>query len=222
MRVLAIAVHPDDETLGCGGTLLRHVAAGDEIHWLLLTSAHEPDFSAARIAQQAEQVEAVRSAYPFTTLTWLKWPTTRLAEMPFNELIRSMRGAVDALKPGLVYVPNRSDVHSDHRVASQVVQSVTKSFYMRQLGIKRILACEVLSETDGAPALPENMFLANIYHDISTTARQKLEIMRLFESEVHAGPMPRGLSAIEALARFRGATVGVEYAEAFMLIREIN
>ena len=69
MNVLSIAVHPDDETLGCGATLLKHAAAGAELHWLVVTAATEPSYSAAAIAQQAEQVEAVRQAYPFSSLT---------------------------------------------------------------------------------------------------------------------------------------------------------
>lgn len=222
MDVLAIAVHPDDETLGCGGTLLRHLASGDTIHWLVVTATTVPDFSAERIQTQERQIAAVREAYGFASMQWLRFPSTRLETLPVNALIGAMREAIAAVRPEVVYVPNRSDVHSDHRVVFEASMAVLKSFYMRSLGVRRVLACEVPSETDAGPALAEQAFVPNVFVDVSETLRQKLRIMGdVFESELQGPFMPRGLSALEALARHRGAAIGVEFAEAFMLMREI-
>jgi LmbE family N-acetylglucosaminyl deacetylase len=221
MKVLAIAVHPDDETLGCGGTLLKHIKNGDEVHWLLLTSAQRPKFSDEMIAQQKRQIEAVLEAYPFSGFDWIKLATTELEMLALNDIIEPIKKVVEKIRPELIYIPNRSDVHSDHRVSFQACMAVMKSFYMKSLGIKKILACEVISETDAAAPLPENIFLPQIFNDVSKEHKRKLEIMALFESELHPGFMPRSLSSIEAFARYRGSTIGVEYAEAFMLIREI-
>lgn len=221
MKVLSVAVHPDDETLGCGATLLKHSAQGDTLHWLLVTAATRRDFSKEQVAKQERQIKAVSKAFPFDSLDWLKVPSTRLAELPFNHLVNAIREVVEQLRPEIIFVPNRSDAHSDHRIAFAAIQAVVKSFYMLKLGVRQILSCEVLSETEAATPLPENAFLPNVYVDVSATLQGKIDIMRLYRTELHAEPLPRTESAIRALARFRGATIGVEHAEAFMLIREI-
>lgn len=222
MNVLAVAVHPDDETLGCGGTLLRHAAGGDALHWLIVTAAQAPEYTEDQAGEQAKQVEAVRAAYPFATLHWLKFPSTRLDTVPLNELVEAIRRVIEEVRPETVFVPNRSDAHSDHRIVFQASLAALKSFYMRSLNVSRLLAYETLSETDAAPPLPENAFLPTVFMDVSATLERKSQIMRLYQSELQAKGLPRSLSALRALARYRGATVGVEYAEAFMLIRECN
>jgi LmbE family N-acetylglucosaminyl deacetylase len=220
MRVLSIAVHPDDETLGCGGTLLKHAAAGDEIHWLIVTAAAAPQWSAEVIDRQRQQIEAVEGAYPFRSLSWLKLPTTQLDHLPLGDLVAAIRERVAAVRPEVVYIPNRSDAHSDHRVVFSASMAVLKSFYLPSLGVRKVLACEAPSETDAAPALAENAFVPNVFVGVSATFARKQEIFALFASEVHEGFGPRGISAVEALARHRGAAVGVQYAEAFMLMLE--
>ena len=140
MRVLTISVHPDDETLGCGGALLNYAAAGDSLHWLLLTACQHPQYTAQQIKTQEEQVYAIERAYPFETLDWPKFPTTQLDLVPFNELVKAIRSTVERLRPDIVFVPNRSDVHSDHRITFQATLAVLKSFYMRSLGVKRFVS----------------------------------------------------------------------------------
>lgn len=222
MHVLAIAVHPGAETLGCGGTLFRHAAAGDVIHWLIVTATTAPDFSSERIATQERQIAAVTEAYGFASTRWLRFPSTRLETVPKNTLIGAMRDAVAEVHPEVIYMPNRSDVHSDHRVVFETCMSVLKSFAMSSLGVRRILACEVPSETDCGPAVAEGAFVPSTFIDVSATLRRKLRIMdEVFETEQQGKFMPRGGSALEALARHRGATIGVEFAEAFALMREI-
>ena len=93
---------------------------------------------------------------------------------------------------------------------------------MRKQGVRRILANEAISETDASSSVVKNKFNPNVFIDVSATIERKLQIFSLYKSEVHPEPLPRSLSAIRALARYRGATVGVEYAEAFMLLWEIG
>ena len=222
MDIMAIAVHPDDETLGAGGALLKAQAAGHRIHWVLLTAALEPDCSAEIIGAQQRQIDAAREAWGFSSFHWFKLPAARLETLPLGDIIGPIEQAVSQVRPHTVYIPHAGDVHSDHRVAAAACHAVTKSFYMRKHGIQRVLAMEVLSETDAAPQLAAHAFLPTVWEDISDHLERKLEIMALFENQVHPDPFPRGLSALKALARVRGATIGVEYAEAFQLIREIT
>jgi LmbE family N-acetylglucosaminyl deacetylase len=221
-NIMVIATHPDDETLGCGGTLLKLAQRGTLLQWLLVTAAHSPNYSGDQIATQAVQVENVRQAYPFESLTWLKYPTTRLDTIALDSLIVALHKCLAQVRPVWVFIPNRSDVHSDHRVVFQALSAVLKPIYMRSLGVKRVLACEVISETEAAPPLPENAFLPTVFMDVGETFERKMEIMGLYKTEVQSEPLQRSPSAIRAQARLRGATIGVEYAEAFMLIREIE
>jgi N-acetylglucosamine malate deacetylase 1 len=221
MNVLSVSVHPDDETLGCGATLLKNSAGGNALHWLLVTAAVPPEYSKAQITAQRRQIQAVRDAYPFEQLHWLKLPTTRLESIPLNQIVGRIRDVVEQVRPHTVYVPHRGDVHSDHRVVHEAVMAVTKSFHMRKYGIRRVLACEVLSETDAAYPEVGRAFLPNVLVDVTATFERKIEIFGLFKTETQQGSLPRHESALRALARLRGASIGVEYAEAFMLLREI-
>jgi len=124
------------------------------------------------------------------------------------------------VKPEIIYCLNRSDAHSDHRITFDAVMACTKSF--RYPFIKKVLLYECISETEFAPALPEKAFIANYFVDISEHFIGKLEVMRLYRSELGEHPFPRSERNIEALATFRGASVGVEYAEAFQLIKYID
>lgn len=124
------------------------------------------------------------------------------------------------VKPEIIYCLNRSDAHSDHRITFDAVMACTKSF--RYPFIKRVLMYECISETEFAPNLPEKTFLPNYFVDITPFQAEKLEIMKIYESEIGEHPFPRSLRNMEALATFRGATVGVDYAEAFQLIKFID
>jgi LmbE family N-acetylglucosaminyl deacetylase len=221
MKVLAIAAHPDDETLGCGGTLLKHRKAGDELYWLVVTRAQTPEWPEETLKRKADEVRQVGEAYGAERVFELGLPTTKLDAMPQVELINNIRTVVDEVKPGIVFVTHEGDVHGDHRAVFGATMSVLKPFYMAQLGVHRVLSYETLSSTDAAPNTPGRTFLPTVFSDITDYCDQKLEIMSLYQTEIHPDPMPRGPSAIRAQARYRGAAIGVEYAEAFTLIREL-
>jgi len=221
MKVLAIAAHPDDETLGCGGTLLKHRAAGDQIYWLIVTKAYEPEWTAAVLKQKSEEIREVTQAYGVEQCFELGFPTTLLDTVPQVELIGKIRDAISQVKPDLVYVTHEGDVHTDHRTVFSATMSVLKPFYMAELGVRRVLSYETLSSTEAAPGTPERAFVPNVFSDITTYSDRKLEIMNLYKSEIQSDLMPRSESAVRAQARYRGAAIGVEYAEAFKLIREL-
>lgn len=221
MKILVIAPHPDDETLGCGGTLLRHKAEGAEMHWIVVTSTFEPQWHADYIEKKSREVDAVASAYAMSSLQKLAFPTTKLDEISMSDLIDGMRKAIENVRPDIVYMIHDGDVHTDHHAVFTAAMSVMKTFYMKKLGIKRILSFETLSSTEAAPAQFYRYFIPSVYVDISEFIDQKLKIMAMYESESQPDPYPRGQSAIRSLARYRGASIGSEYAEAFMLIREI-
>lgn len=219
MKILVISVHPDDEALGCGGTILKHNNQGDELYWMIITKTDELiGFSKEFIRNRENQIEAVSKAYNFKKLYELGFLTTKLHTVDFSDLIDTISKVINEVKPEIIYMNNRSDIHTDHQVAAKAIMSCTKSF--RYPFIKKVLMYECISETEIAPALPENLFIPNVYSDITEFIDKKLEIMKIYESEVQEPPMPRSLDNIRSLARYRGASCGVNYAEAFMLLRE--
>jgi len=220
MNVLFISVHPDDETLGCGGTILKHVEQGDCVYWLIITGAVEGlGYSIDFIKKRENEIELVSQEYRFSGTYKLNFPTTKLHTVDLSDLITKISSVIRNIEPRVIYTVNRSDVHTDHQVVARAVMSSTKSF--RYPFIKRVLMYECLSETEIIPPLPENIFIPNVYSDISNFLEKKIEIMKIYESELKELPFPRSVETIKALAQYRGASVGVKYAEAFMLLRDL-
>lgn len=222
MRVLVIAPHPDDETLGCGGSLLKHKANGDSLSWLVATRGHEPQWSSELLEQKENEISEVTAAYGFENTFRLNFPTIRLDTVPFDEIIVAIRNAITDAAPDCVYLNHFGDVHSDHRVVFEATMSVLKPFYNSRHGVKRVLSYEILSSTDAMPAHPARAFVPNVFTDVTDFLEQKIEIMSLYKSELQPFPLPRALDSLSALARYRGATIGAEFAEAFMLVREVS
>jgi LmbE family N-acetylglucosaminyl deacetylase len=220
-NILVICAHPDDETLGCGGTMLKHREQGDTLYWLIVTQAHEPQWSKAVIERKTQEVERVAAAYGIQQYFRLGFPTIRLDTVSPADLMSAMRDVIAQVTPQSVYLVHGGDVHSDHHAVFGAAMSVLKPFYMAQLGVQRILSYETLSSTEAAPPHHTRAFIPTVYSDITRYLERKIEIMGLYESEAQPDLLPRGTSSIRALARYRGATIGVEYAEAFVLVREI-
>ena len=220
-KVLVVAVHPDDETLGCGGTVLRHSKEGDEIYWLTITALRE-DFGYSKevVEKRKKELMEVAEAYNFTKAIHLDFATTKLDEYTKTELITAISKVFVAVKPTIIYLQHRGDAHSDHCDVFDAVYSCTKSF--RYPFIKEVYAMETLSETEFSAPLVMNAFIPNSFVDISEYIERKLEIMGLFESELGEHPFPRSVRNIRALATLRGAQAGVDSAEAFMCLKRIR
>ena len=220
IRVLIISAHPDDETLGCGGTLQKHSVRGDILFWVIVTQTHQPQWSSRIIERKAAEVEQVAKAYGMEQYLKLGFPTIRLDTVPQADLIGQIRDVMCKIKPDHVYLVHGGDVHTDHHVVFTAATSALKPSHMTHLGVRRVLSYEVLSSTEAASPRVDRAFIPNVFSDITPYIERKIEIMRLYETEIQQDPLPRGPDAIRALARYRGATIGVEYAEAFMLLRE--
>ncbi len=215
-RILVVAVHPDDETLGGGGTLLKHKSNGDEIHWMICTSL---DKNHDYYAKKEEEIEAVSNIYNFDSLHNLRLKTTKVDEYSISSLIGKISKVIKEVRPNIIYLPFKGDVHSDHRKIFEACFSCTKTF--RYPFLKKIYMMEILSETEFAPSTKENSFIPNVFVDISDFLEKKINIVKIFESEISLHPFPRSEKNIKALATLRGATSGCKYAESFMLLKEI-
>jgi N-acetylglucosamine malate deacetylase 1 len=215
-KVLTIAVHPDDETLGCGGTLLKHKANNDEIHWLICTTI---DKSHSYYETREKEIKKVSNMYDFDSVHNLRLKTMQVDEYSMSELVGKISKVINEVKPNIIYLPFKGDVHSDHRKIFEAAYSCTKSF--RYPFIKKIYMIETLSETEFAPSTKEDSFIPNSFIDISEYMDKKIEIMKIFESEIAEHPFPRSERNLRSLGTLRGASSGCEYAESFVLLKEI-
>lgn len=218
-NILFVSVHPDDETLGCGGTILKHKDNGDKIYWMIITAPtlnHPSGFNQHYINKRNALVNRIAEEYTFDKVIQLNQPTQLLHAVELRELIIGIDKAINDVQPNIIYLMFNNDVHSDHRVAFNAVYSCTKNF--RKPYIEKIYMYETLSETEFAPALQSTSFIPNVYIDVTDFFKKKIEIMKLYDTEIMAEPLPRSISSIRALGRYRGSRIGVEYAEAFMLL----
>jgi len=220
-KVLAIAVHPDDETLGCGGALLKHKANGDEIHWLIATDIKESEgFEKTTVEKREEEINKVKELFGFSSVNRLGLSTTKIDEYGMSDLISKISSIVYKVKPNIIYLPFKGDVHSDHKYIFDAAYSCTKTF--RYPFIKKIYMMETLSETEFSLSTKEDSFVPNVFVDISEFMDKKIELMNIYESEIGKHPFPRSERNIRALATYRGATSNCNYAESFELLKEIK
>lgn len=216
-KVLVIAPHPDDETLGCGGTLLRLAEQGASIAWLIVTDMAD-GYDDAQRAARAATLKQVQDAYGFDALFQLGLPAAALDTLPMGQLVGAIGGVFGDYRPDWLLLPHRGDVHSDHRVVFDACAACSKWF--RYPSIRRVMSYETLSETDQALPGDGNAFVPNVFFDIDRQLARKLQIMALYGAECGDFPFPRSAEALTAQARLRGAQSGYRAAEAFMLLRE--
>lgn len=220
-KVIIISAHPDDEVLGAGGTILRHTSNGDQVFWLITTNISENQgFDPDLVEGRQKEIKKVEQMLGISKTFLLNYPTMSLSSSSVNEMVPRISKVFKEVEPEVIYCMNRSDAHSDHRFTFDAVIACTKSF--RYPYIKKVLMYECISETEFAPALPEKQFMPNYFVDISEYFEKKIEVMRIYESELGDHPFPRSERNLEALATFRGASAGVNFAEAFQLIKYIE
>jgi len=216
-RVLVIAPHPDDETLGCGGTLLKHREQGDVISWLIATSINEKSgWDIEVVNKRNQEIDLVANKYGFISKHQFDIDSTQLDIVPKGQLIAQLSSINNKVNPEIIYIPFYNDVHTDHQVLVKAIQSNLKWF--RYPHIKKVLMYETPSETEFN--FIEKGFNPNVFVDVSKYIDKKIEIMRLYESEMGEFPFPRSEETIRALATFRGSQSGFQAAEAFQLVFE--
>jgi len=219
-KILVVAPHPDDETLGCGGTLLRYINEGHAVHWLIVTGMTlEGGFTEAQIEKRKSEIHQVAKSYLFSSVHELNLPTAKLDTLPMGKIIGAIGASLAEIEPEIVLTAYRNDAHSDHQIVFDAVTSATKSF--RSPFVKKLLTYETISETDFGMKPEDGGFRPNLYVDIEGYLAQKLDILKIFESEVADFPFPRSRKALESMAYLRGSQCNSEAAEAFMLVKEI-
>lgn len=225
MNVLCVVAHPDDETIGCGGTLARHAARGDTVRTMAFTDgvssrntvdARDPPPHEAAEARHREWLEALKILG--VGASWIKcYPDQELDTVAALELARCVSGVIELSPADVVYTHWMGDLNQDHRAVAEAVMIATR--LAMGSGVKRLLACEIPESTSQAFSSPA--FAPNSFVDISDYLRRKARALRCYKSERREPPHPRSEAGMVTHAGFRGGAAGLDFAEAFVLLREV-
>ena len=220
-QVLVVSAHPDDETYGVGGTILKHVNAGDKVTILILT-----DGVTARHNEVEQQKIAAQKAGERLGVTDVRFgglPDQQLDGLPLIEVIKPIHALVRELRPEIVYTHHRGDANQDHRTIFEATLVAVRPFDGNP--VRQLYSYEVASSTEWGPPFPEWAFMPNVYIDISGCLEQKLFAVEAYrdthQNEVRPYPHPRSPEAVRIYAQQRGVTVGMHAAEAFVLVRQL-
>ena len=217
MRVLIFAPHRDDEILGVGGTILKRKAAGNYVAVCIVTAREGMELPASTkiIHEEMKQAHAFCGIDEYIGFPF--W-ANNLENFTRQELNKAFFDAIVKVQPEEVYLPFWGDMQKDHQTVTEAAMVALREKYDHP--VKRIYAYETLSETGINLPSEYNAFIPNVFEDITEYLEAKKTALSFFKSQVHPFPDLRSLETAEALARFRGSTVNVKAAEAFMLIRE--
>ncbi|WP_235536511.1 MULTISPECIES: PIG-L deacetylase family protein [unclassified Sphingomonas] len=218
-RVLVIAPHPDDEVLGCGGTMMRLADAGAEVHVAIITRAGVDRFGPHMAEIGRGEARLAHDLLGVTQTHFLDFPAAELDTVPHAEINAALGAVMTAVAPDTLFIPFLGDIHLDHQLV--FLSSMVAARPRGGNGPARVYSYETLSETNWyAPGVTPT-FAPNVFIDISDTIEAKLAAFRCYRSQVKAAPDERSPEVIRALATLRGATVHIAAAEAFILLRQI-
>lgn len=220
--VLVVASHPDDEVLGCGGSIAKHCAQGYSVAVLFMAdgvAARNPEADSQATVGRRRAAEAACGLLGATDLTFLPYPDNQLDQVPLLQLAQEIEKVVSRLQPEIVYTHHSGDVNIDHCRTHDAV--ITACRPQPGFPVRRLLFFEVVSSTEWRPPNSRPPFAPQWFNDVSEFLPLKLKALETYADEMRAYPHSRSVEAVEHLARWRGATVGVRAAEAFELGREI-
>lgn len=219
MKIVVVSPHPDDESLGAGGFIIKHKKAGDQVFWINITDIEENQgWGNTFVKRRKQQIELICDYYRFDGFFNLKFTPTTLENINKGEIISAFGRCIQEISPDWLVLPNPEDAHTDHLVTYESCMACTKVF--RYPSIKKVMTMEIISETDFSKS--GKAFSPNYFVDISDCIDEKLEALKIYDTELGEPPFPRSLEAVKALALLRGGTAGCQYAEAFRIIKEIE
>lgn len=219
--VLVVAAHADDEALGCGGSLAKHVAAGDRVHVVFVADGVTSREGSGQVDRERRQhaTEKARGILGISTLTFLDLPDNRLDSVPLLDIVQPLEQLIGKLSPEIIYTHHYGDLNVDHRLVHQAVMTACRP--LPGSPVREILAFEVISSTEWSSpgAAP---FLPTLFVDISAQIEIKMQALEAYALEMREPPHSRSKEHMRCLAKHHGYCMGVEAAEAFMVMRVLR
>lgn len=220
-KVIVIAPHADDEIIGCGATIAKHINNGDEVYVIIATNASigAPElYNEAIVANIRNEALNAHNFLGVTKTFFLDFPAPALNAFPEFEISMELLKIFIQVSPNILYLPHSGDIHQDHKAIYRA--SLVAARPQGNNKLEKIYCYETLSETEWTP-MSEKPFVPNHFVDISDTFELKCKAMGFFKSQIKVFPHSRSLDTFEALAKYRGSTIGVKRAEAFTVERQI-
>jgi LmbE family N-acetylglucosaminyl deacetylase len=218
--VLAIAAHPDDEALGAAGTLARHAAEGDSVHIAFLADGEGSRGSKDNLAHRQGAAQRAGQVIGAQSVTLHDFPDNKMDSVPLLKVAQHVEKIITDINPHIIYTHHIGDLNIDHRITYQAVLTACRP--MPESKIEEIYSFEVLSSTEWSGPEDEHPFRPNHYVDISAFYEKKQKALECYAEEMRDFPHSRSYEAVKALATLRGAHVGVQKAESFMVVRTIK
>jgi len=220
MKVLVVVAHPDDEVLGCGGTIAKHVANKDEVHVLFLTSGVG---SRGKVESELDERETAKEnakkVLNYKEGIQLDFPDNSTDIVPLLQVVKEVEVYIRKIEPKIVYTHFHGDLNIDHRVCFNAVITATRA--TPDSSVKEIYGFEVLSSTEWQ-LNPSLVFSPQYFNDISKYIKIKIDSLREYNYEMRAEPHTRSYDHVITLAKHRGSIIGTEYAEAFQVYKIIK
>lgn len=219
-NVIIVAGHYDDEVLGCGGTIAKHVNKGDKVSVCVVANRvynhiYDPKDNLAEM----EDLKAAQKVLGYHNLIGLRFMDEQLHNS-FVAIVADLERVVADVKPDIVYIPHRGDYHQDHRVVHDAMMVVCRPHAGH--GISMLVAYETTSSTGIIPSCNDWPFNPNLYVDISDFLFDKIKALGCYRREARKLPNPRSIEGVSINAQRRGMEVGLHAAEAFMVLRRIE
>ena len=224
-RILVLAAHPDDEVLGCGGTIARLAADGREVFIAILgegitSRGNNGANDTAKLKDLHSASRKVGTMLGAQEVFLEKLPDNRFDTVPMLEVVKKIEAILAKVKPTILFTQHGGDLNVDHLVTFRAAMTATRP--MTECTVNEVLAYEVGSSTEWAFGHFSPRFHPHVFVDISQTLDVKIQAMETYESEARPFPHPRSPEALRAQAAFRGAQSGMVAAEAFQLVRSLH
>ncbi|HEM49134.1 MAG TPA: PIG-L family deacetylase [Caldithrix sp.] len=219
-NILVVAPHPDDEVLGCGGTIKKLSSQDKHVFVLIMTRGKEAMFSEESIVNVRKEALAAHKLLGVKETRFLDFQAPELDLISVSELAGAISQLITEMQSDTVYLPHFGDLHHDHKAVFNA--GLVAARPRKDSKVKRIYSYETLSETEWASPIESNSFIPTRFVNITEVFSVKIDAMKCYKSQLKDFPESRSLKTIESLANFRGSTVGYSFAEAFMTIRVIE
>lgn len=224
MRVLCVGAHPDDEVIGAGGTLAKHVAEGDDVFVLLLSDGEmaryetETDDAMERREDRRERARAASEVLGIESIEVLDYWGNQLDDVALIDVVRDVETAIDEFRPDVIYTHNYGDLNVDHQLIARAVRTASRPLV--DSPVDRILSFEVLSSTEWAMPTADTAFQPTVFVDIEGFLETKMEALSAYDDEIREPPHPRSVRSIRNNGVLWGEKVGMAAAEPFQLLLE--